>query len=98
MVGVGVRADEQAHVGQAQADLLQRPHEMLEGAGFVHPTVDEDDAVARSERPGVAVRDTRIGERQAQAPHAGKHPLAAAHLLLARRLGHRRPDDRLAPR
>ena len=57
--------------------------------GSCMPGVDQHDAVAGRERPGVAVRDPGPGQRQAQPPHAGQHALAAPHLALAGRLAHR---------
>jgi predicted ester cyclase len=90
VVGVGVGADEQADVLHPQADLVQRALQVGERAGLVHARVDEHDAVARRDRPGVAVRHAGPGQRQAQAPEPGQDPLAAADLALAGGVGHRR--------
>ena len=62
MVGVRVGDHEQAHVVDAQVDHLHGVLEVGERAGLVHPRVHQDDAVARRERPGVAVGDA--GPRQ----------------------------------
>ena len=90
VVGVRVRADEQAHVLEVEADLRHRPHELLERALLVQPAVDEHDAVAGGERPGVAVRHARPRQRQPQPPDPRQHALATTELATAGGLGHAR--------
>ena len=82
MVGVGVRADEQAHVLEAQSGLMQRSLELRRRAGLVEAGVDEHYSVAGGERVGVDV-GTRPGQRKAQAPEAGEDPVGASELALA---------------
>src|SRR4051812_43997371 len=62
---------------------------MAEGYLVVIAAVEEHDAVAGGHGPRVAVRDSGPGQRQAQAPHAGQHPLAAADLAFACGTRHR---------
>jgi hypothetical protein len=84
VVGVRVRADDEPDVVEAQVHLAERALEVRERAGLVHAGVEQHDAVARGDRPGVAVRDAGPGQRQAQPPHAGDHALATSELALAR--------------
>ena len=93
VVDVRVGADEQPHVLEPQADLLERALEVGQRAGLVQTAVEQHDAVAGGDRPGVAVRDAGPRERQAQAPHAGQHALAAADLAPVRPGGHRGAHD-----
>src|SRR5947209_3285340 len=88
VVGVRMGADEQPHVLDAQVDHVHRPFEVRERPRPVPPRVDEDDAVAGGEGPRVAVRDAGPRQRQAQAPDAGQHALAAAQLASAPRGRH----------
>src|SRR3954452_1745469 len=83
VVDVRVRAHEQAHVLEAEVHLVHRALQMGEGAGLVHAAVEQDDACAGGDGPGVAVRHAGERERQAQAPDPGEHALAAADLPLA---------------
>ena len=71
-----------------QAGLVERALEVRQRARLVHAGVDEHDPVARGERPGVAVRHARPGQRQPQAPDAGQDALAAADLAVASGLAH----------
>ena len=71
----------------------QRALEVGQRAGLVHPRVHQHDAVARRERPGVAVRDAGPRERQAQAPDARQHALAAAELARLRSGSRARHDS-----
>jgi hypothetical protein len=77
---MGVRADDQPHVLDAQAGLVERALQVRHRAGLVHPGVDEHDAGAGSERPRVAVRHTRPRQRETQPPHPGDDLLAASDL------------------
>ena len=63
----------------------------------MHAGVDQHDAVAGRDRPGVAVRDPRPGQRQAQPPQAREHPLAAAELS-SRVPSAMAPHDIVSPR
>ena len=91
VVDVRVRADEQPHVLEPQADLLQRALEVgASSRGASHAAVDEHDPVAGGERPGVAVRHAGPGQRQPQAPDARQHALAAPDLRPSRGLAHGR--------
>ncbi len=94
MVGVGVRADQQANVLQRKAAHRQRAFEMGERAGRVDAGVEQHDPVAGGDRPGVAVGDARPGQGQAQAiTRRGKHTLAPSKLGRLRvSLGHRAGD------
>src|SRR5690606_1179002 len=73
---------------EPQADHPHRAFELLQRPGLVHARVDQDDPVAGSDRPCVAVRDARPGQRQAQAPQPAEHALAAPQLALAAVLRH----------
>ena len=88
VVDVGVRADDQPHVLDLQAGLVERPLEVRHRARLVHPGVDEHDAGAGGQRPGVAVRDARPRQRQPQAPDAGDDLLAATDLAAASGFAH----------
>jgi hypothetical protein len=88
VVDVRVRADDQPHVLDLQARLVERALEVHHRARLVHPGVDEHDARARGERPRVAVRNARPRQRQPQPPHAGHDLLAAADLAAASGLAH----------
>ena len=87
VVGVGVGADEQAHVLEPQPGLVERALELAQRARFVHAGVDQHDAVARGDRLGVAVRNAGPGQRQAQAPQAGQHAVGPGELPLSCRHG-----------
>ena len=63
---------------------------MGERARLVHAGVHEYDPVAGGQRPGVAVGYAGPGQRQAQAPDARQHPVAAPQLPSAGGLGHGR--------
>ena len=80
VVRVRVCADDEPDVLDAQARLVERPLELAHRAWLVDAGVDEHDAVARGDRVGVAVRDARPGERQAQPPQPRKHPVGAGQL------------------
>jgi hypothetical protein len=54
--------------------------------------VEQHDPITGCDRPGVAVRYTRPGQRETQAIHAGKDALAPPKLRLALSLGHGRGD------
>ena len=84
VVGMRVRADDEPHEVEAEPDLRQGALELDERARLVDPGVEEDDAVAVRDRPGVSVRDAGPRQRQAQAPDPGQHALAAAELGFAR--------------
>ena len=92
VIGVGVRADHQAHVLDAQPAHLHRAFQLRERAGLVHPRVEQHDPVAGRDRPGIAVGDAGPGKRQAQAKDAGQDPFAPAQLGLTVCLGHRARD------
>ena len=62
--------------------------QMHHRAGLVHARVDEDDAAAGGQRPGVAVRHARPRQRQAQPPDAGEDLLAPSDLAAASGLAH----------
>ena len=80
VVGVGVRADDQAHVLEAQVAHRERPFEVRERVRLVHARVEQHDAVAGRDRPGVAVGNARPRQRQAQAKDARQHALAPPQL------------------
>jgi hypothetical protein len=77
VVGVGVRTHDQPRVLEAQVDLCERALQMRERTGLVHAGVEQDDAVARGDRPGVAMRHAGEWQRQPEPPHAGHDALAA---------------------
>ena len=98
VVGVGVRADHQAHVLDAQPAHLHRPFQLRERAGLVHPRVEQHDPVAGRDRPGVAVGDAWPGQRQAQAKDAGQHafaPASSSRLTLICTSAHHGQETRL---
>ena len=80
VVGVGVRADDQPDVLEPQAGLAERELELAHRARLVDAGVDEHDAVAGRDRVGVPVRHARPGQRQAQPPQPGQHPVGAGQL------------------
>ncbi len=80
-----MRAHQQTHVLEAQVAHRERPFQLGERARLVHAGVEQHDPVAGRDRPGVAVRNTGPGERQAQAEDPGKHPFAPSKLAFARR-------------
>jgi hypothetical protein len=88
VVDVGVRADDQPHVLDLQARLVERPLEMRHRAWLVHAGVDEHDAGAGGQRPRVAVRHAGPRQRQPQAPDAGDDLLPAADLPAASGFAH----------
>ena len=92
MVGMGVRADHQAHVLDAQIAHLQRPFQVRERARLVHPRVEQHDPVAGRDRPGVAVGNAWPRQRQTQAKDAGQHTFAPPQLGLTVCLGHEQGD------
>ena len=71
VVGVGVGADEEADVLQPEAGLGEGEVELAQPVPAADPGVEEDDAAVGGDRPGVAVRHPRPGQRQAQAPDPG---------------------------
>ena len=89
VVGVRVRADQQPDVLELEVDLRERALEVGHRARLVHAGVDQDDAVAGRQRPGVAVRDARPGQRQPQPPDPRQHPFPTSHFPLAIGLRHR---------
>ena len=88
VVDVGVRADDQADVLDLPADLLQGALEVAHRPAAAEAAVEQHDAVAGGDRPGVAVRHAGPGQRDAQPPDAGEHPLAAPDLGPSRGLAH----------
>ena len=83
VVGVGVGADEQPHVLEPEAGLGEGEVELAQPSLAADPGVEEDDAAVGGDRPGVAVRDPRPGQRQPQPPDPGQHPLGARRLGLS---------------
>ena len=71
VVGVGVGADEQPHVLEPEPGLGEGEVELAQPALAADPGVEEDDAAVGGDRPGVAVRDARPGQRQPQPPDPG---------------------------
>jgi hypothetical protein len=84
VVAMRVGDDDEPHVLEAQADLVERALEVGERARLVHAGIDEHHAVSGGQRPRVAVRDARPRERQPQPPHARQHALTAPDLPPAR--------------
>ena len=70
VVGVGVRAHDQAHLLEAQVAHVERPFQLRERVGLMHARVEQHHAVAGPDGPRVAVGHARPGKRQAQAVHA----------------------------
>ena len=77
VIGVRVRADHQPHVLHAQARLVQRELELAHRTRLVEAGIHEHHAVAGGYRVGVAVRHPGPGQRQAQPPESGQHPVGA---------------------
>ena len=75
VIGVRVGADEQPYLLELEFDLLHRPLELRHRSRLVHPGVDQHDPWPGRDRPGVAVRDARPGQRQPQPPQPGQDPL-----------------------
>ena len=68
VVGMGMRADEQAHVLEPEPGLIERALQLSHRPRLVQAGVDEYDAAAGSDREGVHVRNAGPRQRQAQAP------------------------------
>jgi steroid delta-isomerase-like uncharacterized protein len=77
---VGVCAGYKSDLLQAQVDLVERALELMDRTVLMHPGVDQDDPRARGDRPRIAVRDSRPGQREPQPPQARQHPLPASEL------------------
>jgi hypothetical protein len=77
VVGVGVGADEQLDVVQPEGGLRERPLQLRQLSLAADAGVEEDDALLAGDGPGVAVRDPRPGQRQAQAPDTRQDPVRA---------------------
>jgi hypothetical protein len=93
VVGVRVRADEQADVGERESRPVECALELSQRSGLVEAGVDEHYTATRGDGEGVDVRNTRPRQGKAQAPEAGEHPIGASELALAgtgRRRAHRR--------
>ena len=90
VVGVGVRAHDQAHLLEAQVAHVERPFQLRERVGLMHARVEQHHAVAGPDGPRVAVGHARPGKRQAQAVHAREHALAPAELAPPLRPARRR--------
>ena len=91
-----MRADQQAHVLEAQPGLVERVLELAQRARLVQPGVHQHHAVARRDRERVHVRHPGPGQRQAQPPQAGQHSVGARELALAGAHGsdqHARVED-----
>ena len=71
MIGMGMRAHQQADLLETQSNLVHSPLELRHRVGLVHARVDEHDPVAGRYRPGIAVRNARPRQRQAQPPQPG---------------------------
>ena len=88
VIGVGVGADQQPDVLEAEVDLLHRSLELGHRAGLVHARCRSGRSRTGGDRPRVAVGNPGPGQRQAQPPQPGQHPLPASELSWARH----RPD------
>jgi hypothetical protein len=86
---MGVCADDQADVLEAEVAHGQGPLQLSERAGLVHAGVKQDHSAFARDRPRVAVRNARPRERQAKTEDAGEHSLAAPEFTLTDRLGRR---------
>ncbi len=82
VVGVRVGAEQQLDVLEAKPGLAQGEVELAHPPLAADPGVDEDDAVAGGQRPGVAVRHPGPGQRQPQPPDPRQGPLGARRLGL----------------
>src|SRR5947209_13966526 len=78
-----MRAGEKLDVLEPEAHLLHRPLQLAESSGLVHAGVDQYDARARGDRPGVAMRHPFPRKREPQPPQAGHDSLATAELALS---------------
>ena len=67
------------HIASARSRWASEP-------GWCMPVSNSTTPSPAAHRPGVAVRDTRPGKRQAQAEDAGQHPFAPPQLAFDRRL------------
>ncbi len=88
VVGVRVRAHDQPRLLQAQVAHLERPLQMRDRVGLVHAGVEQHEAVAPRDRPGVAVGHARPRQRQAQPVEPRKHALAAPQLAPGAHIWH----------
>ena len=66
---------------------VERALQVRQRAGLVHAACRRARPVAGRERPGVAVRHPRPGQRQPQPPDAGHDALAAPHLVCVAGVG-----------
>ena len=73
VVGVGVRADQQLHVRDRVARLVQRALQLVERTRLVDAGVDQHEPVAGAQRPRVHVRHARPGQRQPEPPNARQY-------------------------
>ena len=96
VVGVRVRANDQADLADRDAAHRERALEVRQRVRLVHAGVEQHVAAARGDRPRVAVRDAGPRQRQAQAVDARQHALAAAELAPRGRA--RRPRGRAGGR
>ncbi len=80
VVGVGVGADQQLHVLEAEAGLAEGEVELAHPALATDAGVEEDDAAVGLDRPDVAVGHARPGKSQPQPPDPRQDFLAARRL------------------
>jgi len=86
VIRVGVRADEQAHVLEAEVAHRERPVRAAPATPAGACRYRTARCRPRSDGPGVAVRNPRPGQRQAQAKDAREHTFTPPQLLLDGRL------------
>ena len=77
MVGMSVRADQEAHVLELVADLVQGPLELGQRAGLVHAGIHQHDPRGGLNGPGIAVGHAGPRQRKPKPPQPGEDALSA---------------------
>jgi hypothetical protein len=97
VVRMRMGADEELHVGETPAGLVQSPLELLACTGLVYACVHEQDAFAGLNRERVDVRDARPGKREPETPEAWHYPVGPPALPSAADLAHTGRSWRMIP-
>ena len=88
VVGVRVGAHEQPDVLEPEPGLVESALELRQRARLVESGVDEDHPRARSDHPGVHVRDAGPRQGQSEAPDAREDAIRARKIAPAAGVGH----------
>ena len=77
MIGMSVCADQEAHILELVADLVERPLELDERTGLVHTCIHQHDSRAGLNGPGIAMGHAGPRQRKAKPPQTGDDALSA---------------------